>query len=346
MRLCVFLLIWLVLTFSSNCDAQDAADPTALVQAIQAMNARLVVGNGADTPVSRELLVERRKLVEELDSMAPGQVKAIALDASTSGRVMARDASLGQIVERSRERTGRLRLTIGDNFKSGTAKNFFSLETADGITDLRFTGAEPSMDLVHRQVVVTGVGTSTYVAAETVQLAPLSTAYGGAKAACFGAAPAPYIGLMSKGVQQTVVLIVNMPGLTFPTGTDSVSYWQSQFFGSSFPSLTTVWSIMSDGQTSAAGNVYGGFTLSQAYTCDQYSEIRTVAIAAAQTASIDLSTATHIAVIFPASGCSYAGLGDVEGYFLYSGGPSCGHDMDTDHAWSLNQHPASWLART
>ena len=320
MRLRASLLLCAVLAFSLTCRAQDVANPAALVQAIQAMNARLMVGSGADAPASRELLVERRKLVEELIRTAPGQVKAIALDASTSGRVMARDASSGQIVERAGERTGRLRLTISDNFQSGTAKHFYSLETAEGITDLRFTGAEPSMDMVHRQVVVTGIGTSTYVAADTVQLAPAAQPVEEAKPHV-AAAPAPYIGLMSKGVQQTVVLILNMPGMTFPTGTDSVSYWQGQFFGSSFPSLTTLWSIMSDGQTSAAGNVYGGLTLSQAYTCDQYAEIQTAAIAAAQAASIDLSTATHVAMIFPASGCSYAGLGDVGGGYLYSGGP-------------------------
>ena len=320
MRLRVFLLICLVVTFSSHSNAQDATDPTALVQAIQSMNARLMVGSGVDGPADNVLLVERRKLVEQLIRTAPGQVKAISLDASTSGRVMARDASLGQIVERSGERTGRLRLTVGDNFKSGTAKSFYSLETTDGITDLRFTGAEPSMDMVHRQVVVTGIGTSTYVAAETVQLAPVAQPAEEAKPRV-AAAPAPSIGLMTKGVQQVVALIVNMPGLTFPGATDSVSYWQAQFFGSSFPSLTTLWSIMSDGQTSAAGNVYGGLTLSQAYNCDQYNEITTAAIAAAQAASIDLSTATHIAVIFPASGCDYGALGDIGGGIFYSGGP-------------------------
>jgi M6 family metalloprotease-like protein len=111
----------------------------------------------------------------------------------------------------------------------------------------------------------------------------------------------------TMGDQRTVVLLVTFPGVTPPIEVTPASV-QEIFFASSGRSVDGYWRETSDGQASASGDVFGWYTLPQAYVCDDSSAIRTAAIAAAD-ADVNFQQYTRVFIVFPTSGCSWAGLG-------------------------------------
>jgi M6 family metalloprotease-like protein len=113
----------------------------------------------------------------------------------------------------------------------------------------------------------------------------------------------------TTGVQHIAVILLTMPGATtFPAGFDS-TYFQQLFFGGSGYSLNTYWQETSYGKTSATGQVFGPFALSQNYPCEQSDAIATAAIQAAS--SVDFTQFDRLALIFPVSTCSFGGLGTI-----------------------------------
>src|SRR5437773_2050736 len=82
------------------------------------------------------------------------------------------------------------------------------------------------------------------------------------------------------------------------------------FFGSAGRSVSEYWREASYGVTSASGAVFGWYTLDAVYTCDQYSSIKTAAIKAAD-ADVNFTQYSRLAIIFPSSSCSWAGLAEV-----------------------------------
>ena len=77
-------------------------------------------------------------------------------------------------------------------------------------------------------------------------------------------------------------------------------------------SLNGYWQDASYGKASASGVVVGPVNI-VGITCDQYYTIRDRAIAAANAAdpTLDLLQFNRIAIIFPGSGCGWAGLGNL-----------------------------------
>src|SRR5438132_3698677 len=115
-------------------------------------------------------------------------------------------------------------------------------------------------------------------------------------------------GCSSIGDQKTVVLLVTFPGTPAPN-IDPASVYNI-FCGSAGRSVSEYWREASYGVTSASGAVFGWYTLDAVYTCDQYSSIKTAAIKAAD-ADVNFTQYSRLAIIFPSSSCSWAGLAEV-----------------------------------
>jgi M6 family metalloprotease-like protein len=110
------------------------------------------------------------------------------------------------------------------------------------------------------------------------------------------------------GTQSIAVILVTFPGVALPIDTASL---QTVFFGAGNRSLAGYWQDASYGRATATGAVFGPYTLSQAYTCDQYSAMGAEALKLADP-DVNFTQYNRIFYVFPLpSGCSYGGLSTV-----------------------------------
>ena len=115
-------------------------------------------------------------------------------------------------------------------------------------------------------------------------------------------------GCTTSGDQKIVAILIQFPGYPLPA-TVTPTMVNTIMFGSSGKSVNTYWQENSYGNASASGVVVGPYTLSQVWTCDQYTQMRTAAIAAAD-ADVDFRLYTRIMIVFANPGsCGWAGLG-------------------------------------
>ena len=106
----------------------------------------------------------------------------------------------------------------------------------------------------------------------------------------------------TMGVQNIAVLMVTFPGVALPAGVTPLSVHDT-FFGTTGHSLDGYWREASYGKTSAAGDVYGTYTLSQSYTCSTVSQMRGEAMAMAAAQGANFQNYTRIFLIYPKIGC-------------------------------------------
>ena len=104
---------------------------------------------------------------------------------------------------------------------------------------------------------------------------------------------------------------MTFPGNTpaFPTGLDQAAYWNKVLFGAN-PSVNGFWNEVSYGQTSASGDVFGPFALSQAYDCNSTTDMQTAAIAAAA-GTVDFTQYNRYVIVFPVNSCYFGGLATI-----------------------------------
>jgi M6 family metalloprotease-like protein len=113
----------------------------------------------------------------------------------------------------------------------------------------------------------------------------------------------------TTGVQNTAVLLVNFSDI--PTTVDSATANIDFFDASTGRSLNGFWQEASYGQTSAAGSVFGPFTVgaSTSYTCSTvFSQLTNDVLAAAIAGGVNLHNYTRIFVVLPGLSCSWSGL--------------------------------------
>jgi len=113
----------------------------------------------------------------------------------------------------------------------------------------------------------------------------------------------------TTGVQNTAVLLVNFSDVA--TTADSASTYTDFFDTSTGRSLNGYWQEASYGQTSAAGNVFGPFTIgaSTTYSClNVFNQLATDALAAAIAQGINLQNYTRIFIVTPSLSCGWVGL--------------------------------------
>jgi M6 family metalloprotease-like protein len=115
-------------------------------------------------------------------------------------------------------------------------------------------------------------------------------------------------GCTTTGVQNSAIILVQFPTIGLPTGVTPSSVWDI-FFSPSGRSVNNYWTEASYGKASTTGNVFGPYTLDRIYTCDEYTAMRSAAIAAAD-ADVNFQQYTRIFLVFPNPGsCGWAGLG-------------------------------------
>lgn len=144
------------------------------------------------------------------------------------------------------------------------------------------------------------------------------------------------------GVQNTLVLLVNFQDLTTqPWSTTTI--WNTMFGATG--SVSAFFKEASLQQTSAAGNVYGWYTLPlSSATCDTTS-IAADAKAAASAAGVNLANYSHYVYVFNnyLSACGWMGLAEVGGSNVWINGyptegniaHELGHNLGLSHSHSL-----------
>ena len=141
--------------------------------------------------------------------------------------------------------------------------------------------------------------------------------YGLAIALFVATSPASYAqnSCTTKGVQNTVVLMVNLPNGSLPAGVTPASL-QDVFFASNTAgdSVDGFLREASYGQASATGDVFGPYNLTGTYTsCTDISgPILNDAIAAAIASGVNLNNYTRLFLVFPdVFGCGWQGFAAV-----------------------------------
>jgi M6 family metalloprotease-like protein len=112
----------------------------------------------------------------------------------------------------------------------------------------------------------------------------------------------------TSGEQKVAVILVNFPSVSLPASV-TASSMQTAFFGAG-RSLDTYWREVSGGAAWATGSVFGPYTLSTGYTCDQFDAIRTAAIQAADPHA-DFRQYNRLFLIVPNAGSCSIGRGSL-----------------------------------
>lgn len=112
----------------------------------------------------------------------------------------------------------------------------------------------------------------------------------------------------TKGVQNTAILLINFSDVA--TTMDAASANTDFFDTATGRSLNGYWQEASYGQTSAAGNVFGPFTIgpSTSYTCAVFQQLSTDVLSVALAGGVNLQNYSRIFVILPALSCGWIGL--------------------------------------
>ena len=243
----------------------------------------------------RQLLSRRAELFSALIASDPAAAASLALPQDIVQQLQA-DAPAGTVESRGEWR-GHLTSTVADDFEHHRSHARWYLNTPAGNIEL-FFGGHPAPPLA-KAMTIRGVRLGDRLAVESSaatdpRLVLGDTATASAQAPC-----------TTTGPQHIAVLMLTMPSNpTFPTGYTAASLREA-FFGSAsdtsnMSSLNGFWKEVSYGQTSATGQVFGPFALTQDYTYDTQSGLSTEAIQIADQ-TVDLTQFTRLALVFPIS---------------------------------------------
>lgn len=242
------------------------------------------------------VLVERAAELEALLEADPAAALRVAFSAEVTAALTRVFPRAGGYLEQSGAWGGEMEYTVEDSPDLSESKVHAVLRANGEDLRVRFV-EEPEGIGSGQQWVVNGVRLRGLVATDKAELL---TAAGSTPQAT---------SCSPQGEQKIAVLMVTYPGVTPPAVT--AAQVADYMWGTSGRTLDGYWRDASYGKTSARGDVFGWYTLPQAYTCDQSSLIRTAAIAAAD-ADVDFRNYTRIFILIPpTSGCGWAGLGNI-----------------------------------
>ena len=301
---CLMLASAAGLLFAQSPAQNQALQSRETAERISQLNRTLATEASQPTNSSfaYDLLSQRASLFSQLIATDPAMALELALPQDITDRLRA-GAPAGTLESRG-EWQGRTESTIADDFEHHRSQTRWYLSTTEGRIEM-FFGNQPTPRLGD-PARIRGVRMGNRVAVESItasaQMAPLEgPRVSGTQAAC-----------TTMGAQNIAVLMLTMPSnQTFPASHTQASLGEAFFGGSSDTSNTSslngFWKEMSYGQTSATGQVFGPFALSQDYTCDQFDVLAAAAINAADSA-VDFTQFTRIAMVFPVPSCaSYSG---------------------------------------
>ena len=257
--------------------------------------------NRGNAAAASSLLQARHALLAQLIKEDPLSVRSVGLAPDAVERLRGLLTGVEAFIEQEGEWTGSLEVIAEMDFEHHTSTTHRFIRSANG--RLEMFGGPRTFGRTDRmggaQMRVKGIRSEALIAVDAITTA---------------SAPAP---LAPVGVQNYAVLVVTSPSNpTFPSGWNTASI-QNIFFGTSGSTLNTFWQEASYGLTSATGQVFGPFTLSQSYSCtapdtSDSEVLRQSAIAAAM-GTVDFTQFNRIAIVFPDNSCSYGGLATIGG---------------------------------
>jgi M6 family metalloprotease-like protein len=220
-------------------------------------------------------------------------LRDLALTPDETARIIALLPSAAVLIEKDSEWEGELQILVEDDFQHQRSRTRWRVRASDGTYELFFgkKGAPSRSAMGGMRVRVKGISIRGIVAVEQL----------------LAQAPAP-TACSTTGPQNIAYLMATMPGgPAFPASFTS-SFFQQTAFGTSGITLNNYWKESSYGLTSATGQVFGPFALSQSYTCDQ-SDALEAAVLQAAAGSVNFTQFNRVAVVFPVSECTFGGLG-------------------------------------
>jgi M6 family metalloprotease-like protein len=285
-----------------SCAGVLNAQANPVAEQLQSLNSevlRIYAQLGQADPASAALhrgqaapLLERRQAaLAALIQQDAGQALALAFSPGLVAQFGAAFAQSASRLESYGNWQGPIEYLILDDPTLTMHRSIRRMRVAGETLDIHFAGAEPKGLKNGDLLLVRGMRAGNNVAAADSSIQGSEVTSG----AC-----------STTGIQKSAILLLTFPGVTPPSVTPQGVY--DVFFSPSGRSVDGFWQEASYGKTSAAGDVFGWFTLDASYTCDQSYEIRDAAIRAAD-AFVDFSNYSHIFLVFPSAGsCSYAGL--------------------------------------
>ena len=286
-RLPLFLVVTGCAALTWGQSSRAAETPGARIGAINREVQATTSLPGASTRLA-SLLEERAALLADLIGQDPAAALGSALPSETmEGLQIGRP---GLALETSGQWEGTVEEVISDDFAGARSRTRWYLNTGLERVEMFFAGGTPRRTGI--RVSVAGMRLGNRLAVRGFTETPSATAASSTALTC-----------TTIGPQNIAVLMLTMPSnQTFPPAYTKASL-QEAFFGSSgdtsnTQSLNGYWKEMSYGQTSATGQVFGPFALSQNYNFDTQNAMATAAINAADS-TVDFTQFTRIALIFP-----------------------------------------------
>jgi len=292
-------LLFLLLPLPAVGQQSDRSD--RLASQLDLLNRELAAtaSVAADHRPLGELLATRASLLAELIAANPAKAVDLALSPETAAQLrrIAPDAS----IEIREEWEGTLEAIVADDFEHHRSSTGWYLQTPARRFEVYF--AEPATRRPGVAVRVGGIQAGGRIAAARVTTLAASPA-----------ASTPQQ-CTTIGPQNIAVLMLTTPSNpTFPSGFTPASlgtvFFGIQSDGYNSESLSLLLQEMSYGQASATGQVFGPFALSQDYACDQYDILSVAAIQAADP-TVDFTQFTRIALVYPASSCSWGDMSEI-----------------------------------
>jgi M6 family metalloprotease-like protein len=201
-----------------------------------------------------------------------------------------------QYLEQRGTWTGTADHLVFDDLAHSSKRYEVKVRTSTGVLDVYAAQGEPDC-LSSDRVEVEGIRLNNVVAAGNTSVR--NSAMAAATTVC-----------SPQGVQNSVVILVQFPTLPLYTGVTAQGIWDI-FFKTSGRSVTNYWQEVSYGKASAAGNVYGPYTVDRTYGCSEYPALQTAAIKAAD-ANVNFANFSRIFIVMPnPGGCSWAGMATV-----------------------------------
>jgi M6 family metalloprotease-like protein len=228
----------------------------------------------------------------------PTGVAALASGQSSNTAETLAAQPRGSALETRGRWEGTIEEVISDDFAGARSWIRWYLNNGQERIEMFFIGETPRRTGIH--VGVEGTRLRNRLAVTAFWEEPLTAAASGTALTC-----------TTTGPQNIAVLMLTMPSNpTFPSAYTQASL-EEAFFGSSSDtsdtqSLNGYWKEMSYGQTSATGQVFGPFALSQNYDDDTQNNLLTAAIAAADS-TVNFAQFTRIALVFPIASWGTAG---------------------------------------
>ncbi len=239
------------------------------------------------------LLQERAALLSELIGKDPARALEAALPSAVTDGL--RIEQPGSPLETGGQWEGTVEAAISDDFTTARSETRWYLNTGRERVEMFFTGEWPRRKGIHLSVEGMRLGNRLAIVGSR-EVAPGMAAQG---AAASGTA----LSCTTVGPQNIAVLMLTMPSnQSFPPAYTKAAL-QDAFFGSpadtsDTQSLNGYWKEMSYGKTSAVGQVFGPFALTQDYTLDTQGDLETEAINLADS-TVDFTQFTRIALVFP-----------------------------------------------